>query len=263
MTRFDTCSLCPRLCRDACPVATGSAREATVPAWIGATLREWELGRLPDAAALEAATACVDCGGCRDNCHLHVPLPEYLRTVRARLDVLPPPAPLAPIEGTGAWIAVETDERPLAALLASRLAGGVRRWPTVDRLGVAALESPSWVRHAPLLRAAVGASPVVVADGGAAQALAAAGVEVTWAHVAVGESEVRVGSCAAGGERPLRCCGAAGPLLRHHPDDALRVARRFAERGEVARVVDARCRSHLRAAGIEASDWVDRWMEET
>jgi ferredoxin len=261
VTRFDTCSLCPRLCRDACPVATGSAREATVPAWIGATLREWELGRLPDSAALEAATACVDCGGCRDHCHLHVPLPEYLRTVRAALVEAPPIAPLAPIEGTGEWIAVETDERPLAALLATRLSGGVRRWKTTDRLGVDAVESPAWAQQAPRLRSAVGAARVVVADGGAARALAAAGIEVTWAHVAAGEAEAHTGSCVAGGDRPLRCCGAAGPLLRHHPDDARRVALRFAERSDDLRLVDARCRNHLRSAGITASDWIDRWME--
>jgi hypothetical protein len=262
VSRFDTCSLCPRLCRDGCPVATGSAREATVPAWIASTLREWELGRLDDNAAIEAATACVDCGGCRDHCHLHVPLPEYLRTVRAKLVAPPPIAPLAPIEGEGAWVAVETDDRPLAALLARKLGLAVRRWPTVDRLGADATESAVWAQHAPRIRAAVGASSVVVADGGAAHALGAAGVAVTWAHVLVGETEEHVGSCAAGGDRPLRCCGAAGPLVRHHPDDALRVARLFASRGEVERVVDSRCRNHLRAAGIHASDWVDRWMEE-
>lgn len=262
MTRFDTCTLCPRLCRDGCPVATGSAREATVPGWIANTLREWELGRLPDSAAIEAATACVDCGGCRDHCHLHVPLPEYLRTVRAKLLPAPPVASLEPIEGDGVWIAVETDDRPLAVLLARKLGVGVRRWRTVDRLGAAATESPAWAQQAPRLRAAVGGGSVVVADGGAAHALGAAGIAVTWAHRLVGETEELVGSCVASGDRPLRCCGAAGPLVRHHPDDALRVARRFASRGSVTAVVDARCRNHLRAAGIQASDWVDRWMEE-
>lgn len=269
-TSFDTCSLCPRLCRSACPVATGTGRELAAPAWIGTVLRDWERGVASDDDARYVATLCVDCGGCRDLCHLHVPLPELLRTVRARLVAPPPPAPLAPIVGSGD-VVVEADERPLAAILARRSGRTVARWPTPDRLGVHAIEAPDWSSHAAAIRAAVGARTVVTQDGGVARALDAAGVGYQWASSWLGETDAAdVGSCATGGVRPLACCGGAGPLAAHHPDDAARVGDRFVERldpgsdrgsTEGAPVLaDARCRDHLRRHALR--DRIDRWAEE-
>jgi hypothetical protein len=256
---LDTCVLCPRLCRDACPVATGSAREAAVPTWIATTLREWEAGRLPAAIAREAATLCTDCGACRAACHLDRPLPERLRRARAELCEAPAIEPLRPIEGTGARVAVEADERPLAAVLSRRIGAPVRRWPTGDRLGVAAVEHATFAHRGAAIREALGGLEVVVADGGVARALGAAGVPFVWVHDLVPglRAADTVGSCACGGERPLACCGGAGPLARHHPDDAARVARMFVERGGGGVLADARCRSHLRAAGLEVYDLVD------
>jgi ferredoxin len=310
--RFGTCSLCPRLCRHACPVATGSAREAAVPALIAGVLLAWERSRsdrdsptkegsrsdlrsdqrdersrsdrdsptkegsrsdlrsdqkhvrVSDAEALEVATLCVDCGACRDVCHLHVPLPEHLRVVRSQLAPPVPIEPLRPVEGQGALVAVETDERPLAAILQGRLGRDVARWPTGDRLGVAALESPGWDRHAAALRAQAGSRQVVLADGGAASALGAAGVAYVWAAELLG---VELGSATSScvlkggkvGDRLLACCGGAGPLARHHPEDARRVAHRFWDGRPVA---DARCRAHLREAGLPAEDWLDHFVRE-
>ncbi len=61
---LDTCAVCPRLCRPACPVAMGSGREAAVPAVIAEVVRAWRDGRVGDDLAREAATLCVGCGGC-------------------------------------------------------------------------------------------------------------------------------------------------------------------------------------------------------
>jgi hypothetical protein len=263
VTPFDTCSLCPRLCRDACPVATGASREAAVPAVIAGVLRDWRLGRASDELASEAATLCLDCGGCESACHLHRPLPQQLREVRRALVTAPRPAPLQPIEGEGDLVAVEADERPLAAVLAKRLGRPVRRWPTADRLGASSIEGPAFADHARRLREAAAGRKVVVADGGSARALAAAGIAASWAHEWV-ERRVEgcVGSCVAGGDRPLRCCGGAAPLAWRHPADARRVARTFAARMDGERVVDARCRDHLRSAGVEARDLLDDWLAE-
>jgi ferredoxin len=262
--RFGTCSLCPRLCRHACPVTTGSAREAAVPALIAGVLRDWERGKLSDADALEVATLCVDCGACRDACHLHVPLPEHLRVVRRQLAPPVPLQPLQAIEGQGAVVAVETDERPLAAILQRHLGQDVARWRTTDRLGVGGMESLGWESHAVQLRERAGSRQVVVADGGAASALGAAGVAYVWAAQLLGVELGGVSSsCVLEGEkvgdRLLACCGGAGPLARHHPEDAQRVAQRF---WDGRRVADARCRAHLRTAGLPAEDWLDGLVGE-
>lgn len=259
MSGLDACVLCPRLCRDACPVATGSAREAAVPTWIATVLREWEARRLPASVAREAVTLCTDCGACRDACHLDRPLPELLRRARAELLEAPATEPLGPITGAGDLVAIEADERPLAALLATRLGRPVRRWETADRLGVAAVEHPVFVHRARAIREALGPLQAVVADGGVATALAAAGVAFRWVHDLVPglRGADVVGSCACGGARPLACCGGAGPLSRYHPDDAARVARMFVERGGTGVLADARCRGHLKAAGLEARDLLD------
>lgn len=264
MSGLDTCVLCPRLCRNACPVATGSAREAAVPTWIATVLREWEAGRLPASVAREAATLCTDCGGCRDACHLDRPLPELLRRARAALLEAPAMEPLRPITGAGELVAVEADDRPLAALLAARLGRPVRRWCTGDRLGVAAIEHASFAQRGAAIREALGPLHAVVADGGVAAALSAAGASFRWVYELVPglRTDDTVGSCACGGERPLACCGGAGPLARHHPADAARVAERFVERGGGGVLADARCRGHLRAAGLAARDLVDRLGED-
>jgi ferredoxin len=261
-TPFDTCSLCPRLCRSACPVAS-SGRELGAPTWIATVLRDWRRGDATAADAAEVATLCTDCGACRALCHLDRPVPELLRAVRLELGLeiqCPEPEPLGPIVGEGDAIVVEADERPLGAHLARVGGSPVRSWRTGDRLGAASVEGSRWPEHAARVREAVGAAVVVTADGGVAEALRAAGVAFRWAWDWLGDPPDAVGSCAAGGERPLACCGGAGPLPRHHPGDAERVARLFAARGEVREVADARCRAHLRAAGVEVTDWVDRLL---
>ncbi len=261
MTPWDTCRVCPRLCRDACPVATGSGREAAVPMWIATTLHAWEHqgGSKEDAAA--AATLCTDCGGCRDHCHLHRPLPELLRAARGRLLPEPPMEPLGPVEGGEHLVVIETDDRPLHRVLRDR-GHEVAVLRTGDALGVAAIEHPGFERRAAELRDRLAGRQAVVVDGDVARALGAARVPFRWAWELVGEAAGGVASCATGGDRPLACCGGAGPLPRHHPEDAARVARLFVERGEVSSVADGCCRAHLRRAGAAVTDWLDRALLE-
>ena len=169
---LSTCVLCPRLCRPACPVSIGSAREAAVPAVIAAAIREWRAGRLPPEVAAQAATLCTDCGACQSHCHLDRPLPAILRAARVALaDVLGggQPEELRAIEGTGDWLVIEADDRPFAAAFARVTAATVARLRTFDRLGSAALERMA-NREAFLhrIRALLGSRRVVVADGGTA-----------------------------------------------------------------------------------------------
>lgn len=266
--RFDTCSLCPRLCRHACPVASGSAREASVPTQIASVMRDYSLDRAPRALALAAATLCTDCGACQEACHLHVPLPAHLRAARQSLVAESALAPLEPVEGDALLTAVEADDRPLAALLAGRLGQPVSRWPTADQLGWRGIEGggSAWEAHAGSIRGAAGSRRLAIVDGGVAVALRTAGVSFVWAWELLGgdasgsSPSGTVGSCAAGGERPAACCGGAGPLPQHHPEDAARLARRFWESASHSCLLDARCRGHIRRAGADASDWLDRTL---
>jgi ferredoxin len=254
---WSTCALCPRLCRSACPVATGTGREAAVPAMIAAAMLEIERGTLDPSLAREVLTLCTDCGACQDHCHLHRPLPAALREARAELVPRPAVEPLHPIEGTGALIAVESDDRPFAAALQRELGEPVRRWRTSDHLGVDALHHGGADERSARLRSHVGALRVVVVSGGVAEALTAAGVGFSWLHEVVRDLPGGEGSCRLGGDRPLACCGAAGPLRHHHPDDAVRVGALWLQRSEEWVVRDARCRSHLRGCGGSVEDPLD------
>ena len=261
MTPWDTCALCPRLCRTACPVATGAGREAAVPTLIATALRGFQQGRVPREQALQAATLCTDCGACQRRCHIDLPLPERLRAFRAA--ELPPPAvePLQPIEGDGTRVAIEADERPFADTLARHLGEPVRRWPTSDRLGVALIEHQAWARQASELRRHASTHSLVVVDGGVAEALEAASISFVWLHQLVRGLPTGEPSCRQGGGGPLECCGGAGPLPLHHPEDAVRVGRLWLERAEEWKVGDARCREHLRASGGDPTDPLDALME--
>ena len=257
-TQWDTCSLCPRLCRSSCPVATGTAREAAVPAQIARVLREWEDGRTTDAQAAHAATLCTDCGACRDHCHLHRPLPAQLRTVRGRLLDRPEIEPLGVVEGEGDSVVIEADARPLARWLSEHLGRAHRRLSTEDQLGVGAAEHPGFDDRAHELVQLLGDVDVVVADGGVARVLERTGVAFRWLHEVVPDLGAdAVGSCRAGGARPMACCGGAEPLRSHHPEDARRVGARFVQRAEGGTLLDAACRNHLAACSRAVRDVVD------
>lgn len=265
MSELALCALCPRLCRPACPVVTGSHRTAAVPSMLAAALFEWERGNVSPEVAAEAATLCTDCGACEDWCHLHRPLPQLLREARTQLLPDPLVEPLRPVEGQGEIVVVEADGRPMAEALSKRLGKPVRRWFTADRLGVAAVEHADWPLKAAAIRATLAdAGVVVIADGGVARALEAAQVPFKWLHELLPDLAQGHGSCAmGGGGLPLACCGAGGPLHQHHPEEARQVGKAWLERASTHKVLDARCRNHLLACGgIDVADPLDALLEE-
>jgi hypothetical protein len=119
------------------------------------------------------------------------------------------------------------------------------------------MDHPTWAAHAQALGARASGRTLVVIDGGVSKALAEAGVAHKWLADVVPGLETSAGSCATEGERPLACCGAAGPLLEHHPEDARRVGELWLKRAEQWSVADARCRSHLRNCGGDVGDPLD------
>jgi ferredoxin len=260
MPDLGRCALCPRLCRPACPVATGTAREAAVPTMIATVLFDWQRGDWPAAVAAEAATLCTRCGACESHCHIEYPLPSLLAEARAMLLPTPPMEPLQPIQGTGRYAVVVRDDRPVARALARTLGEPVRTWLTGDDLGVACIEHSAWASRARALVEHAKGVTVIVVDGGAAEALASAGVQTVWLHELVPAIGRGFSSCQSpGDEQPLACCGGAPPLSTHHPEDAKRVAAMWLQRGGDQRTVcDARCRDHLRNLDNTVTDAVDR-----
>ncbi len=77
------CSLCPKMCRFACPVAEGSADEGATPT---AMMQAWELakdGQLPWEDAADAFSKCTGCEACRAPCEYGQDVPAMLYAARA------------------------------------------------------------------------------------------------------------------------------------------------------------------------------------
>lgn len=238
----DTCSVCPRLCRWACPVAEGTAREAAVPANLAAVVRGWRDGRAHDALAVEAATLCTDCGACTDACHLHLDLPGALAEARAALGVSSRPEAVGPVEGEGTFIALIEGVEDWSEALSARLGQPVARWTTADHLGWEGRGHPGWDAHLDALVDAVGGRTVVTSTRPSERVLEAAGIARIALHELLEGPFVPV--CGAG----AACCGAHGPLAGHHPQDAARLASRAPIEGVWP---DTACAAHLRAHGRE------------
>ncbi len=77
------CSLCPRMCRYACPVASGSADETATPTAMIQAWREAQAGRLPWKAAADAVSRCTGCMACRAPCEFDQDVPSMLYEARA------------------------------------------------------------------------------------------------------------------------------------------------------------------------------------
>lgn len=263
MKVIERCSLCPRLCRTACPVATGAAREAAVPAQIASAVLAWRQGRLPSEAVRDAVTSCVDCGACQDLCHLHVPLPEALSTLRRELGTAPPPPKLVDPEPGAVLLVVTRDEESLLPryqeAVAAAIGEQVGRWRAPENLGEGSLEHRAARRHLDDVRAMAGGRRVVTAHRGVSRVLGLAGVRCVELWDLVGLTPpVGCGDPAA----PIACCGGRRPFARQHEQDAARMARHWVAREGPCSGLDSRCAAHLRGAGAQATSLVEAWLEE-
>ncbi len=246
MGDVETCALCPRLCRHACPVAVGTGREAATPTAIAGVLVDHARGQMSDELARKAATLCVDCGACQDACHLHQPLPSVLLTARdVLLSPSPPPAlPSVPSGVATLFLVAEPADpgRPTA-----QVPSDARIVACPDRLGV-----DHDFGSSPALSAVVAAFTgleLYTMDGGIFDVLRRAGLDPKWA-LKVPSGSVGSCVCALGERPPLACCGGRGPLREHHPGSAKQLARAFSRRLEPGSVLlDTRCAQHLRDCG--------------
>ena len=262
MSKLETCVLCPRLCRPACPVATATGREAAVPGLIAAAVFDWQRKLVDDEVVKDALALCTDCGACTSFCHIKQPLSELLAEARTAAGLLKNPQPVSEVSGSGSFVAVLADQRDWAPALAKILSEPVRSLTTTDALGAYSVGGPGWKNHKVRLKDTFRGLSPVIADGGTKKALEAADISFHWLHELVPELAAESGSCCAPGT-PLKlaCCGGAWPIVEERPEEARQMGMYLLRDGSELALNDARCSAHLRSCGATVSDAVTRLME--
>lgn len=267
----DICAFCPRLCRHVCPIAVGSGREAATPTAMMTGVWAWLSGHEDGGIAWSQAALCTSCGACTAACKLDRPVADLLSRARGATAATPTPPTVPDIEGSGAWVAVETDARRWAEALAAHLGEPVGRLRSPDELGEHLLDDPAALRdHAQNLRARVGDRTLVIASGGAWRVAQATGLLARHLQDLAPTPNAAPGFHPCTGPAPngpscedaLACCGAAAPLPAAHPAVAAEVGREAASRlGGVPHVTsDTRCANWLRAHGARVTDPVDHLL---
>jgi len=77
------CSLCPKMCRFACPVTQGTADEGATPTEMMRALLDARAGRRPWSHAAELMDRCTGCEACRPPCEHEQDIPGMLYEARA------------------------------------------------------------------------------------------------------------------------------------------------------------------------------------
>ena len=91
------CSVCPRLCRDVCPVAVHSFRDDFIPSEKMRSVAA-ALGHAAGVVDPMRLLACTDCGACSAHCLLSIPVAPWLDHARLTIGEevqAAPPAPAA------------------------------------------------------------------------------------------------------------------------------------------------------------------------
>jgi len=264
MGDLETCALCPRLCRTACPVVAGVGREAAVPTLIAAAVYAVDTQQQPIELAKAALGLCVDCGSCEKYCHIGQPLPALLRSARLRFDCSNPILALPGIDGEAELVAIETDERRWSEYLSLRLGEPVARWCVEDGLGPHLIGTSYWPSRKMTISERLHNRRAVVGDGAAAAVLKESGVSFVWLHDLVPSLTSGIGSCRVG-ENPYTdgCCGGGGPLRSVHPVDARRMGIRAAACVPGLDVDDSRCATHLEWCGETRTDAITRLIRDS
>lgn len=271
-THYEACSFCPQLCRHVCPVAVATGHEAATPAKMMAAVLLAQRGRVPPEDAARAAALCSGCGACRDHCKYKIDVPALLAQARSRYASSFVPRGLEPVDGSGALVAVECDDRSWSQALAGAIGEEVARLRTEDHLGWALLEhrdkaAPHLVR----LNASLAGRRAVSSCSRCLAVLEAARVpSVQLAPLTTPRWEGPVFACHGLDPLPGRplehspaCCGAHGPLPLVHPALAADVASEAAAALPDLPVAtaDAACRNALRSAGAQVFDPIDLLLD--
>ncbi len=104
-----SCAICPRLCRDVCPVAVQAGRDDLVPSEKMRAVAAL-MGASAGLADGERLLACTDCGACTEHCLLKIPVAPWLDAGRQRwLEHESGQLPAAPPDDPPA-IAIDADD---------------------------------------------------------------------------------------------------------------------------------------------------------
>ncbi len=133
-----SCAICPRLCRDVCPVAVHAGRDDLVPSEKMRAVAGL-MGAAAGVADGERLMACTDCGACTEHCLLQIPVASWLDAGRERwlaheAGALPPPPPDDPLPPAieadqiepGTWLLTTCGGAPDGSRERLRLAEGPR-----------------------------------------------------------------------------------------------------------------------------------------
>jgi ferredoxin len=257
---FETCALCPRLCRHVCPVAVATGREAATPTAMMTQLWDHLRGAGSADLARSAAHLCTSCGACTTACKLDRPVGDLLATARAELSEALPDLELPVPTGEGRWTAVEADERTWGPALSAHLNEPVAVLRAHQRLGASWAEHPEFGPWADRLRAHLAGRSLVVADGDLAMVCRRARIDhVLLSDLIPAPAGSPIAGCTLPGDNQGPCCGAIPSLGRHHPQAAADMADLLGDTlgGSTPWTRDAHCAGHLRAGGTPTLDPID------
>jgi ferredoxin len=266
---LESCVYCPRLCRHVCPVAVGSGRESATPTAMMTGVWRWLREESGPQEALESASLCTRCGACESHCKLNRPVSALLAEAMAQLESLPQ-IPTIEIHGEGSWVALETDSRRWAAALSKHLNEPVARIENTDELGASLLDHPTLLAsHLKALKSQLHDRQLMVTSHRALEIATRAGLQVHHLshHIEAPAHERVFHPCSGprleGEAQPfiLECCGARGPLQKHHGKIADEVAASAARElgSSLHSCPDSICSSHLRSQGAQITDPID-WL---
>lgn len=270
-TDLSTCALCPRLCRDQCPVSIGSGREATTPTSIMTTVLMAKNNADLQSQAAQAVDLCTRCGQCTSACGLDMPVVDMLDKARTLLQ--PAPGPWVPpiIKGNARQVAIISGDIDWAPALAKVLNEDVAVLHTDDFLGAAhQWRTDTKEAHTALLKQLFQHRTAITADHTCAQVIDTTDIPTESLHSLLpAQNMPHWRSCHEPNEgRAIqtitKCCGAAGPLQTAHPDIANEVGRDVARRldGQQVYSTDDRCARHLQTCGAAVTGPVEWLMSQ-
>ena len=261
----DTCALCPRLCRHRCPIAVATGLESVTPTAIMSTII---MARHDEHTPVgQAIDLCTRCGQCEAACGVDQPVIAVLDAARVTHQNPMPPWEPPQIDGNEDHVAILCSGTDWTEAFERRHQIKLSRLTTHDHLGELHFIRPD-TKPALLqkLKETLGDKTAITTSNTCLATLLEAGCHALHISHFMGEENQtprwRTCQCKPGpGVRTdVHCCGARAPLITSHPKVAQMVADDLRRRldGQAVYIEDSRCAAHLKAAGTQVVDPIDR-----
>ena len=261
----DTCALCPRLCRHRCPVSIATGLESTTPTAIMSSLVM--SSHNDDTTASLSIDLCTRCGECEAACGIDQPVVDLLDNARVqhqtKIDPWVPPT----IRGEEDHVAILCAGTDWTKGLEKYTPIKLARLFTDDHLGELHSIRPD-TKNALFeqLKGLLADRTAITTCKTCLTTLQAAGCSASHISQFIGDDgslpKWRTCRCKPGHgvQTNVTCCGARAPLSTSHPEVANMVANDLRRRldGQAVYIEDSRCSAHLKAAGMQVVDPIDR-----